>query len=93
MANYQGAEISRAYSEMCMGLEETSASNLSCYYIHHNNPRLLVAPFKAEELHLYPPILMFHDVISDKEITDMKISFFSFVSTRILSCLNEQLLK
>lgn len=68
------------YSEMCMGLGDVPASGLKCYYSHFNNPRLLVSPFKTEELHLNPHILKFHEVVSDKEIENMKISFHKVVS-------------
>lgn len=77
---YINEKMSVQYSDMCMGLGDVPESGRKCHYIHHNNPRLLVAPFKAEELHLDPPVLMFHDVISEKEIENMKISFHGVVS-------------
>lgn len=76
------------YSEMCMGLGDVPASGLKCHYIHFNNPRLLVSPFKVEELHLNPHIIKFHDVVSDKEIENMKISFHKVVSIFEISVQN-----
>ncbi|XP_046673039.1 prolyl 4-hydroxylase subunit alpha-1-like isoform X2 [Homalodisca vitripennis] len=63
------------YSKLCLGDFNTTTSRLRCYYVHYGNPRLLIAPFKLEEIHLDPPLIVFHDVISDQEIEKMKSNF------------------
>lgn len=50
----------------------TELSQLKCRYETHNNPFLKIAPFKVEELNLVPPIVRFHEIISDNEIEYMK---------------------
>uniref|UniRef100_A0A1B6GEX8 procollagen-proline 4-dioxygenase n=2 Tax=Cuerna arida TaxID=1464854 RepID=A0A1B6GEX8_9HEMI len=45
---------------------------LSCRYVHYNKTRLRLGPFRAEELQLDPPVLLFHDVISDAEIREVQ---------------------
>lgn len=60
---------------LCRGevqLPETVTSKLKCRYITHNNPFLLIAPFKIEEAHFKPDLIIFHDVMSDAEIETIK---------------------
>lgn len=45
---------------------------LKCRYVHNNNPRLLLKPAKEEEVYLNPWIVVYHDVVSDKEIDTIK---------------------
>lgn len=45
---------------------------LKCRYVHKNNPRLLLKPAKEEEVYLNPWIVIYHDVVSDKEIDTIK---------------------
>lgn len=47
-------------------------AQLKCRYVTNNLPFLKIAPFKVEEVNLEPPILVFHDVISDDEIEKIK---------------------
>lgn len=49
-----------------------ATSKLKCKYITHNNPFLLIAPFKIEEAHHKPDLFIFHDVMSDSEIKTIK---------------------
>ncbi|KAG8244327.1 Prolyl 4-hydroxylase, alpha polypeptide [Homalodisca vitripennis] len=44
---------------------------LSCRYVHYNKTTLRLRPFRAEELQLDPPVLLFHDLISDAEIEEI----------------------
>ena len=40
--------------------------------MNKNNPRLLLKPAKEEEVYLNPWIVIYHDVVSDKEIETIK---------------------
>lgn len=59
------------YERLCRGeriktpFEE---SQLHCRYTSNNNSYLLLQPFKEEQLSLDPEILVYHDVISDKDM-------------------------
>ncbi|KAH8261664.1 hypothetical protein KR044_013061, partial [Drosophila immigrans] len=46
--------------------------NLHCRYNHTTHPFLRLAPIRMEEINHDPYIVMFHNVISDKEIEEMK---------------------
>uniref|UniRef100_A0A1B6HE26 procollagen-proline 4-dioxygenase n=1 Tax=Homalodisca liturata TaxID=320908 RepID=A0A1B6HE26_9HEMI len=63
------------YKKMCRRDFNMTTSGLRCYYVHYGNPRLLIAPFKLEEIHLDPPLIVFHDVISNHEIEKIKSNF------------------
>ncbi|XP_046673037.1 prolyl 4-hydroxylase subunit alpha-2-like isoform X3 [Homalodisca vitripennis] len=63
------------YKKMCRRDFNMTTSGLRCHYVHYGNPRLLIAPFKLEEIHLDPPLIVFHDVISDHEIEKIKSNF------------------
>lgn len=44
-----------------------------CYYsTNGNNPILILAPVKVEEIYKNPDIMLFHDVISDNEMKIVK---------------------
>ena len=47
-------------------------SNLTCRYHHHLNPYLKLGPFLIEEKNFYPAVVLFHDVLSGKEIAHFK---------------------
>lgn len=68
------------FNLICEGKTVITQQNLSCYYTHHNKPHLRIGPFKTEELYYEPPILMFHDVISDDEIGELKDDAYPYVS-------------
>lgn len=64
------------YEQLCRG-EITApieiTSKLVCYYENNGkNPFLLFAPFKVEEAYTQPRIVIFHDVIADREIATIK---------------------
>ena len=40
---------------------------MKCVWLHHNNPYLLLGPFKFEQKHQNPEIAIIHDLISYKE--------------------------
>ena len=45
---------------------------LKCRYVHNNDPLLVLQPVKEEEMFLDPWIVVYHDVMSDSEINDIK---------------------
>lgn len=60
---------------LCRGelqLSEEKNAKLKCRFLTHNNPFLLIAPFKVEEAHHKPDLLIFHNVMSDGEIETIK---------------------
>uniref|UniRef100_A0A1B6C3U3 procollagen-proline 4-dioxygenase n=1 Tax=Clastoptera arizonana TaxID=38151 RepID=A0A1B6C3U3_9HEMI len=59
------------YNAMCRA-KGRFIPGLRCHYVHYGNPYLLMGPFKVEELHIEPPILLFHDAMSDEEIKHLK---------------------
>ncbi|XP_061396414.1 prolyl 4-hydroxylase subunit alpha-2-like [Musca vetustissima] len=59
----------------CAGLiKKTPAEEreLQCGYLVETHPFLWLAPIKVEELHHDPLMVIFHDVLSDKEIETLK---------------------
>lgn len=49
------------------------AQTLKCYYSNmKENPILVLAPVKVEELYHHPNLLQFHDVVSENEISLIK---------------------
>ncbi|XP_054268674.1 prolyl 4-hydroxylase subunit alpha-1-like isoform X2 [Macrosteles quadrilineatus] len=56
------------YNSMCRAHVSSPASHLRCHLVHYHRPHLRLQPFKLEELHLDPPVVMFHQVISNEEI-------------------------
>lgn len=69
------------YRKACRGeliKHESEAKHFRCFYYLTSSFSLL-ARFKAEELNLIPRIVLFHDILSDKEIEHLsKISKNSF---------------
>lgn len=60
---------------LCRGEQQLPSdviSKLKCKYVSHNNPFLLIAPFKVEEAHHKPDLFIYHDVMSDAEIETIK---------------------
>lgn len=63
------------YEKQCRGevsVPVEVAAKLKCRYINNRNPYLLLAPFKTEEAYLDPKIVIFHNIMSDKEIDVLK---------------------
>lgn len=67
------------YNSICRA-EVITSYKLKCHYVHYNKPYLWLAPFKLEELNIEPPIVLFHNVISDEEIKHMKNASAEYVS-------------
>ncbi|XP_044263128.1 prolyl 4-hydroxylase subunit alpha-1-like [Tribolium madens] len=63
------------YTQLCRGeisLSMEKASKLKCFYLSGNNHFLKIAPFKVEEAHHKPDIIIFHDVLANSEIATIK---------------------
>lgn len=76
------------YKQLCRGerlVPTEVTSKLSCRYTNNGDPFLLLAPFKVEEMHDDPKVLVFHDVLYDTEIDAIKelsrprVSSFGFI--------------
>lgn len=50
----------------------SKATNLSCRYNYTTSPFLRLAPLKLEEISRDPYIVMYHNVLSDREIDEMR---------------------
>jgi hypothetical protein len=46
--------------------------DLFCFHLHHDNPYLILGPFKYERLHSNLEIGLFHDFASEDEMQAMK---------------------
>lgn len=63
------------YEAVCRGEVSPSPKELAplrCRYQSHNSKFLKIAPLKLEEISLSPFIVLYHDVIYDKEIDVIK---------------------
>lgn len=63
------------YEMLCRGeidLPAKQTSQLRCMYVDNNIPFLKIAPFKVEEAHLKPRLVIYHQIISDEEIETIK---------------------
>jgi len=73
--SFTGTNASRTpesdHSIGCQGFFPKS-TNLFCLYNSTTNPFLKLAPLKMEEVSRDPYIVMYHEVLSDKEIEEMK---------------------
>lgn len=72
---YRQSEEFQTYEALCRG--ETTKKikdehKLTCRYVHNNDPFLILQPVKEETMHLDPWLVIYHDVVSDKEINDIK---------------------
>ncbi len=45
---------------------------LTCFYLHKNNPRLLIQPVKVEVVYPDPMITILHDILTDAEMNRLK---------------------
>lgn len=63
-------------------ISESRLSKLKCRYLNQD-PLIRISPVKEEQVYDDPPIWIFHDVITDKQIEEMKtlasfkVRFFS----------------
>ncbi|KAH8315612.1 hypothetical protein KR059_005929, partial [Drosophila kikkawai] len=61
-----------AHNIGCRGLFPKRTNGLVCRYNSTTTPFLKLAPLKMEEISLDPYMVMYHDVISNKEIAELK---------------------
>ena len=47
---------------------------LKCYFDHKDDPFYYLQPIQAEELHYNPVIMMFHDILSPKEMKVIRLA-------------------
>lgn len=67
--------INVAYKKLCRGdsmQDPKLLSQLKCRYVSNNSPFLKIAPFKLEEANLKPYIVVYHDVMYDREIEKIR---------------------
>lgn len=60
---------------MCQGQRSPSPTQLRelrCRYVTNNEPFLLIGPFKMEEIHKDPWIVLYHDAMYNREINLIK---------------------
>lgn len=63
------------YKKLCRGeimSNQSGDNNLKCRYFHNNKPYLYLGPLKLEESHAGLPVYLYHDVLYDKEIEEIK---------------------
>lgn len=68
-------QADKTYLKLCRGetmQKPTKLSQLKCRYMMNNSAFLRIAPIKAEELNLKPYVVVFHDVLYDREIDKIK---------------------
>ncbi|XP_037812171.1 prolyl 4-hydroxylase subunit alpha-1-like [Lucilia sericata] len=73
--NLASASQSLLYKYTCANILKktpTEERDLRCSYITETHPFLILAPIKVEEMNHYPLLLVFHDIISDREIAIVK---------------------
>ncbi|XP_045113671.1 prolyl 4-hydroxylase subunit alpha-1-like isoform X2 [Portunus trituberculatus] len=65
----------RSYERLCRGegrLSPKLSKRLHCYYQYGPSDYLKIGPVKAELAHINPTIYIYHDVLTDKEISVIK---------------------
>ena len=63
------------YEQLCRGEEFITVgerSKLTCRYYTGHHLYLLIGPVKEEEVYLQPRIVLYHDIITDREIDTIK---------------------
>lgn len=63
------------YQKLCRGelkQDPKLLAKLKCQYVTNKSAFLKIAPFKTEEANLTPYIVVYHDVIYDREIAKIK---------------------
>ncbi len=46
--------------------------SLTCRYLNHKSPYLMLGPFKMEEIHHDPFLVQFYDFLTDEETEELK---------------------
>lgn len=63
------------YEKLCRGevqMDPKESAQLKCRYVTNKSPFLTIAPLKLEEAKMKPYIVIYHDVIYDREIEEIK---------------------
>ncbi|KAI8044901.1 prolyl 4-hydroxylase subunit alpha-1 [Drosophila gunungcola] len=60
------------YKELCRSSFAPKPSRLHCRYNTTTSPFLILAPLKMEEISLEPYIVVYHDILPDKDIEQLK---------------------
>ncbi|BFZ17688.1 hypothetical protein BsWGS_20727 [Bradybaena similaris] len=72
---YRNSEEFLTYEALCRGENIMPIANkdkLVCRYVTNNHPLLLLQPAKEEMVHWNPFLVIYHDVMSDAEIKQIK---------------------
>uniref|UniRef100_A0A8D8VM01 procollagen-proline 4-dioxygenase n=1 Tax=Cacopsylla melanoneura TaxID=428564 RepID=A0A8D8VM01_9HEMI len=73
---HQNTTKAEKFQQLCRGEVERSVkllSKLKCYYQHNSRSYfLLIAPVKVEQLNLEPEILLFHDILTERQMETVK---------------------
>ncbi|CAL1543171.1 unnamed protein product [Lymnaea stagnalis] len=72
---YRNSEEFLTYEALCRGedvMPVKNAHKLTCRYLTNNHPLLLLQPAKEETVHFDPWVVIYHDVMSDEEIKQIK---------------------
>ncbi|CAG5124209.1 unnamed protein product [Candidula unifasciata] len=72
---YRNSEEFLTYEALCRGEDIMPIANqekLVCRYVTNNHPLLLLQPAKEEIVHWDPYLVIYHDVMSDEEIKQIK---------------------
>ncbi|CAG7818937.1 unnamed protein product, partial [Allacma fusca] len=60
------------YEALCRGENQRMQLGLKCRYVSNGKGFLTIAPIKEELVHVDPHIYIYHDVISDSEVSIIK---------------------
>ncbi|XP_076452038.1 prolyl 4-hydroxylase subunit alpha-1-like isoform X2 [Babylonia areolata] len=74
--SYRQSSEFQTYEALCRGENTQKIKDehkLRCQYVSNNDPLLMIQPLKEEEMHLDPWIVVYHDVLSEKEMADIKM--------------------
>jgi len=65
------------FKALCRGEELRPlhlVGQLKCHFDHRDDPFFLLQPIMVEKLHYHPVILMFHDIVSPREMKTIRIA-------------------
>ncbi|CAK1600873.1 unnamed protein product [Parnassius mnemosyne] len=65
----------KVYEALCRGemdIPSEISKKLKCSYLTENHPFLKLAPIKMEQMYIAPDVFLFHQVMSDEEIEEIK---------------------
>ncbi|XP_016976433.2 prolyl 4-hydroxylase subunit alpha-1 [Drosophila rhopaloa] len=71
-ANDMSPNLPDYFKELCRSSFSPKPSRLHCRYNTINSPFLILAPLKMEEISLEPYIVVYHGILPDKDIEELK---------------------